>query len=260
MGSAPGVSCRAPARRVGVAGVAGCRGVRGALASASVCVRCLLCIWRSAGVVTVELPSDGCPMLEPVIESGGGPWRGLPPGVRFVFPGILCGSRSLILSVVVEGATAFAGRPYVNSCRGAPCDAERFVPRSEWISWLWIPVRPRLVGLVSRLYTNLGAASEGWSSWAHNRLNRGSAGGILARDVVLAPGRECGARQWTGELVECGVVYIYAPAWSARLDFPVPGLLTHTVELAECDATDKVAGAHEYLISTLLLIVTCVCE
>ena len=70
----------------------------------------MLCIWRSAGVVTVELPSDGCPMLEPVIEDG----VGRPPpgsGVRFVFPDILCGSRSLMLCVDVIGATAFAGRP-----------------------------------------------------------------------------------------------------------------------------------------------------
>jgi hypothetical protein len=70
-----------------------------------------------------------------------------------------------------------------------------------------------VVGLVSRLYTRLGAASEGLSSWAHNRLNRGSAGGILARDVVLAPGRECGVRERAGRLVECGVVY----------DMPRPG-------------------------------------
>ena len=59
-------------------------------------------------------------------------------------------------------------------------------------------------------------------------------------------------RTRAGEVVECGVVYDM-PRHGPRRGFSVPGLLsflTHTEELAECDATDKVAGAHEYLIST----------
>ena len=81
-------------------------------------------------------------------------------------------------------------------------------------------------------------------------MNGGSAGGVLARGLVLAPGRECGARQWTGELVKWKLLS-YTPVGSALAGLSCAGALNTYLFL---QGLAKIGGANYWNFATSPLV------